>query len=333
MKPSQPDVLLIRMDKIGDLVLSLNTDQAEILKNQSCFWFVSKGLGPIVRHAEPHREFQEYSKKFSFSEFKRMYRSLKILRPKTLLILHAPGWVSLCCFLAGIPQRLGRLSKWHSYLFFNKGRRQSRSQSRMHESDYNLDLLKALDTKLQINSLAPLKLSHPSASETLLKHGLTPRSYIVIHPGMMGSALNWPQSNYIQLIQHLQKKHKILITGTPADEIYLGQIRGALKDPQNVTWAIGVFSLDELIAVLQEASLVIAPSTGVLHLAAASGAPSLGLYSPRILESVVRWGPKGQRVSTLSAEGEKLISSEIMSRISIEQVLIEAEKISGLKLR
>src|SRR5207249_11467718 len=50
-------------------------------------------------------------------------------------------------------------------------------------------------------------------------------------------------------------------------------------------------NLDELLAVLRRASVVVAGDTGPLHLAAALGTPCVGLYGPTSAE---RNGPYGQ---------------------------------------
>ena len=44
--------------------------------------------------------------------------------------------------------------------------------------------------------------------------------------------------------------------------------------------AVGRLSLGELLALLRRASLVLSNDTGPIHLAAAQGAPVIGLYGP-----------------------------------------------------
>ncbi len=49
----------------------------------------------------------------------------------------------------------------------------------------------------------------------------------------------------------------------------------------------------------ERASLVIAPSTGPLHIANAVGTPVLAFFSPIRVQSVLRWGPIDQTDNTL----------------------------------
>jgi len=65
-----------------------------------------------------------------------------------------------------------------------------------------------------------------------------------------------------------------------------------------VRWLVSELTTAELLDVLAQAKSVVAPSTGVLHLAASLGTPALGLYSPRIVEHPRRWAPKASMPPT-----------------------------------
>ena len=127
---------------------------------------------------------------------------------------------------------------------------------------------------------------------------LTAKNYIVIHPGMMGSALNWTQNQYNELIQQQIEKNKIVcITGTAADDPYLNKIKEKFAEHDQVRWLQSQLNLKELITVLAEAEFVVAPSTGVAHLAASAGAKVHGIYSPVKVHHPRRWGPRGPQVT------------------------------------
>jgi len=64
-------------------------------------------------------------------------------------------------------------------------------------------------------------------------------------------------------------------------------------------------NLDELLAVLRRASVVVAGDTGPLHLAAALGTPCVGLYGPTSAE---RNGPYGQAPRALESPDGTLAS-------------------------
>lgn len=63
---------------------------------------------------------------------------------------------------------------------------------------------------------------------------------------------------------------------------------------------IGKVDLLTAAAVLSRASLFVGNDTGLMHLAAAAGAPTLGLFGPSPVEQYAPWGPRADFV--LSAE-------------------------------
>jgi ADP-heptose:LPS heptosyltransferase len=245
-----------------------------------------------------------------------LYRGLRALAPDMSIIYFAPWWGGLACWLAGVSNRVGRYSQWWSYLFLNKGLRQKRSLSEKHELEYNLELsLYALNEKAQEDDrYKPLRLNPPPLRHLLEQHSLNPFHYIVIHPGMKGSALNWSKSNYLKLAQELSQSHHIVITGTQADFEWVSPLMESLKNNPNVTFLYNNLNLKELLYVLQHSKCVVAPSTGVAHLAASVGSRVIGLYPDLVSQSPKRWKPLGPHVTILTSNQPQL------SGITVEQV-------------
>lgn len=324
------DLLLVRMDKLGDLVLSLPVDEHPAVAGQKVHWFITKGLSFVTEQAAPKRIATEFKRSFSVFEFVRMVKWLKKNRPQTVVLLHNPWWVSFAMWMVGVPERIGRKSQWHSFLFLNVGIRQKRSTADRHESDYNFDLVEFGFNHLGVRRTHNLsgrkrtflRLMAPNPFGTLEARGLKVRGYRVVHPGMAGSALNWPQGNYLALIRQLAQEMPVLITGTKADQKYLTGLAGA-RDIPGVRWMVDELRPSELLDLLSQAASVIAPSTGVVHLAASLGTPVLGLYSPRKVENPRRWGPKGLYANYLVPPVQEAnnFAPDVMAQITTEKVL------------
>src|SRR5690606_4663806 len=124
--------------------------------------------------------------------------------------------------------------------------------------------------------LEPLKLETPLNAKELQELVIT-KDYIVVHPGMAGSALNWPSEQYIEFIDHFSKTYEVIITCGPSDQQVVDPIANAFSKNTGVKVLRGL-KFDQLILVLQNAKGVLAPSTGVLHMAASVGVPTLGIY-------------------------------------------------------
>jgi heptosyltransferase I len=117
----KPTALLIRIDRIGDLVLTLPSDQNLALKNYNCHWFIAKGLGFVAQNSQPPRTYSEWQNQFSWSQFFHFIREIKKLQPEVSVSFHSPWWVNAALCWARVTKRVGVLSKWHSYLFLNAG--------------------------------------------------------------------------------------------------------------------------------------------------------------------------------------------------------------------
>ncbi len=81
---------------------------------------------------------------------------------------------------------------------------------------------------------------------------------------------------------------------------------------------VGVLSLPEAAAVLQKASLFIGNDSGLMHLSAAAGAPTIGLFGPTDADTYAPAGPLAAAVVGLS-----------MDAISVTQVVEAGEQMRG----
>lgn len=312
-------VLLIRLDKIGDLISTMCVDQAEFMKDYESRWVIAKGLGFVPDHSIPVRgKYLELSKEDWKVSFKKLREYLKSEKPDIAVSFQTPWWVNAALWLAGVPVRAGVLSQWHSFLFLNRGLRQKRNRSVQHEADYNLDLLAHAVGKTNPSKSAPtLKLQAKPFPELLNQLGLSATNYVIVHPGMAGSALNWPTENYIALIEKITAHTPVALTGTAMDEPYLAPIREHFKNNSQVHNLQNKLKTAELLLVLSQAKAVVVPSTGVAHMAASLGTAVLGLYSPLRVQHPRRWAARGPKVSIFVAPQE---GPDCMKEITVEQV-------------
>ena len=121
--------------------------------------------------------------------------------------------------------------------------------------------------------------------------------FIVLHPGSGGSADRWPVAKFIELYDELDHNgYRVVLSGSDVE----GEMIDAVTTRRGMTVRkiTGETDLRTLAAVLSLASVVVANSTGPLHLAVAVGTRVVGLYPGKQIMSPVRWGPlgKGHRV-------------------------------------
>jgi len=358
--PSTARIVVARPDRLGDMLLS--TPALEVLRRSYPKARISVIAQPRVAPAlrglvsvDEVIEFEPEGRHAGWRGFWRLVSTLRQGRFDLAVVLQAPARVAFALLLARIPIRLGPYSKWYSFLTYNRGVRQRRSQVEMHEADYNLQLLRPLGIQVGSRTVATQAAvsaeAHADVDRWLgsEKVDLKARRWLAIHPGMGGSALNWPESHYEGLVSALLTDGVgVVLTGGPAEQKILERFRDRFGSQPSFRIFGGRSAPDvqRLAALYSRMKLVVAPSTGPLHLAVAMGCNVLTFYPPIRVQSAKRWGPyesaasepgRVQQASVFTPEvycgqefrclGEKCASYPCMKTISVERVAAEARKL------
>lgn len=288
------NILIVRTDRIGDVVLTL--PMISILKKHlpECriTFMVREYTKPIVEMNNLIDEIFVYNEKISFAE------TVIALRQKsfdTCFVVHPKFRLALLLFLSKIKNRIGTGYRWYSFLF-NRRIYDHRKFGVNHELHHNINLLKqiGIDEKITTENvsfnLQPTENSERIVREKLDKLNLDNQlPIIVIHPGSGGSAVDLPVSHFKQVVNTLahELKINILLTGSLNEKETCEKI----MTDKNTYNSAGMFNLEELAAVINKSELLMANSTGPIHIAAALGKNVIGFY-PKIAScSVTRWGP------------------------------------------
>lgn len=304
------EILVVRADRIGDVILS--TPVIEVLKNHypqsRLTLMVREPIVPLVRGIPGVDDVMVYDPTGRHAGLGGLFNLVSDVRGRGFriaIMLQSQWKIAAALYGAGVRYRVGPLSKIHSYLFYNRGVRQRRSHVEMHEADYNLQLLRRLGVRVGSRAYSSQVALSDGAREKarawLVAQGATPgeSSLIAVHPGMGGSALNWPESHFVELIRALSKEGKqVLVTGGPTDAEGMSRIRTALEAAPMPPATRPIFfladtvtSIDLLVGIYSHVSVVVAPSTGPLHLAVALDKPVIAFYPPIRVQSAIRWGP------------------------------------------
>src|SRR5262249_11035097 len=142
--------------------------------------------------------------------------------------------------------------------------------------------------------------------ELLLGAGLKPRDrLVVLNPGAGRPDKRWPIESFRTLAQRLTDEAgaSILVIWGPNELADARAIVGT-ETPGPAVLAPPT-NLDELLAVLRRASVMVAADTGPLHLAAALGTRCVGLYGPTAAE---RNGPYGRGHRALQSPDRMMAS-------------------------
>ena len=121
------------------------------------------------------------------------------------------------------------------------------------------------------------------------------RPYAVVHAGASRPERRWPATAFAEVAHHLLADvDRVVLTGGPGEGAVIGAVAAALPSPD--TGAVidlhGRTTIGSLAALLASARVVVSNDTGVAHLAAAVGAPTVTLFGAA---DRPRWEPPGAR--------------------------------------
>lgn len=150
--------------------------------------------------------------------------------------------------------------------------------------------------KLADDPPAPFLFTSPETearAQALLAHGQGP--ILALGPAANWAGKTWPAERFAVTAQQLMAEGqpfetgRVLILGGPGDQASAEPIRRALPRERWID-LVGEGDLLTAYACLKRARLFIGNDSGLMHLAAAAGAPTLGLFGPSDDRLYAPWG-------------------------------------------
>jgi ADP-heptose:LPS heptosyltransferase len=199
--------------------------------------------------------------------------------------------------------------------------------SKEHVSDYLVQTLRALGIEGP-KSFLPLKLPgevFSLANECLEKAGWKKGNKILsLHPGSGSSAKNWSPKNFSLVAEWVNALAQVLLIAGPAEDGG-NNLKRELKKGSPIIAAN--LPLLHLAGILKCCSAYLGNDSGITHLAALLGIPTLAIFGPTD-PSV--WGPRGPHVQIFgggesctlcSAKERAECNGHCLERIKPESVL------------
>ena len=288
------NVLIVRPDGIGDVVLSLPvaSQLRHLVPGVKIGFLTSSVVAPILDH---HPDV-DYVRTIRWTDRLDDLRTAFSDGVDATIFLKPFRRLMWAAFIARVPIRVATGFRWYC-LLANRLIFDHRSDFSKHESEYNVRMLKGL-------GLSPTDVIHPrlivseaerNAGERQWMDLPTPR--VVIHPGGV-SGRRWRLEHYRDLALELARAgYGVAFTGNDGEraEFEHKMLSGASLPPK-ISNFMGRLSVRELMAVIATAQVVVSGSTGPAHLAAALGIANVSLFDPRRNQLPVRWMPLGKGV-------------------------------------
>ena len=300
LRPGAPRIrriLVVRVDLIGDLVLSLPAVRAlhraypdaeiDMLVRPSTAGVLA-GQPDVTRIItyEPNvwRRPTSLIKPRNWAGALRLIETLRATH-YDLCVSISGDWASVLAWTSGARRRVGYAGEAYQGLLTDAVPG-GRYTVRQHEIEYVRALARAAGGICANDDLPRLHVEPGAATgiqRTLERAGIAGgnRPLVVLHPGAQnGMAKRWPTESWAALADLLvaQLGARIVLTGVPGDAAISGAI--VRRARQRIADLTGRTSLPELIALLAHCDVLVSGDSGPLHIASALDTPVVGLYGP-----------------------------------------------------
>ena len=244
--------------------------------------------------------------------------------------------------LAGIPVRIGQARRLYSNRFTHRVVvRSEEGDVTSHWSDILLDYARAIDCDTPDHQphFVPNAQDETEAHAATVTLGLSKAGYVVLHPTNAVAAKRggWPVRGWGALAAALAQRFdaRVLVTGAAADIPINNAIVSAAGDPRVVSMAgstgIGAFGV-----LAREARVFVGITTGTMHVAAAAGAPTVGVF-PFQSDFPERWAPLGRSTGIVRATypchpgdtKERCRDYACIANLDIERIIAAAANLIG----
>ena len=289
----QKRILIVRQDRIGDVVLSTPIPRA--IKNKWPDSFVAVLVNNYTKDVYLNNPYID--KIFIYDEIQlaginNFFIKVKEIRSYKFthsLMLLPSKKINYMLFCSGIRHRIGVGQKFYQFITFVKGVSRHKYNPLRHEADYCMDLARKIGIKS--NDITPqiflTQGERYKVAALRIKERKENKYLLGINSTSMKSAPNLKPEIYLQLIKRLQNHNKFQLVITD------DEIPEPLKDINGVEYPNIKADLRSSIITFASLDCLISSSTGPMHIAAAVGVKTISVFCPLTACSPQLWGPVG----------------------------------------
>ncbi|AGY57193.1 lipopolysaccharide heptosyltransferase II [Gloeobacter kilaueensis] len=288
------NILCVRLDAMGDVLMSTPALRALRRPDRRLTLLTSSAGGQIARLIPEVDEVIVYDAPWLKATAPRAtsrpeYEMAAYLRQRQFdaaaiftVFSQNPLPSAMLCYLAGIPLRLAHCHENPYQLLTNWILDPEPAQGIRHEVRRQLDLVATIgayspDERLSVRAGEK---AHRQVQQLLAELGIGDgRPWLVIHPGATAPSRRYAPEGFAAVAERLvaEEGYTVLFTGNREEAGLIEQIRSKMVVPSFSL--AGRLDLEELVALIAMAPLLVANNTGPVHIAAATGTPVVDLYA------------------------------------------------------
>ena len=296
-------ILVVKLDHLGDVILAtpVFSNLRQAYPNVELHALTGAWSRVVLeRHPDINKVLEYNSPAFcrtgrptSLKQTFQLYRQLRRQEYDLLVELRGDWRIVWFALLRITPHRLSRAA-----LQIASKLRLSRF-SGTHETTRNLDVLRymGIPASVQTATFSVTTADEKWASNFLATHKIDRQDPLVaIHPGSPIPLKRWLPERYAELADWLiaQKRAQVLFVGVKNEIPIITEIQEFMR--AGTVSIAGKTTLTQLASILHTCNVFIGNDSGPMHLAAAVGTQTIGLYGPG---DPTHFGPMGTQCQTI----------------------------------
>lgn len=319
-------ILMIKLGAMGDVILAVPSMRMlrKRFPNAHLTLLVDRALAPMVSSL-PYLDEIIPVKRKKLSKLFYLLRLAKRIRREGFefsVDFQNTKWTYLIAFLGGIPKRHG-FARGKLGFLLNHGNRDFNAREKPVKHQFRILSqlgVRDFDERLE---LRPIESTRRKIEEKIDQYfGVRPKRIVAIVPGSSPKwkTKRWPLENFEDLANRLiaEQDSGILLLGSSEDAQYVKQFN--LANPKRVLNLLGKTSLQELVAAVHAADVVVSGDTAPLHIAGAFKKQTIAIF-----------GPTDPKRHMQVFENAKIFNKHLACQPCYQGVCHNAEKLACLK--
>ncbi len=331
-------ILIVRLSAIGDVVHGLPVLNAlrDRFPRAHLSWVVEGRASELLRDHPSLDELVVIPRGWlkSPSEIWKLRKRLLALNPSIAIDLQGLARSAIVAWLSGAKRRLVGADGREFSRFLHT---ESIQPTATHVVDRNLELLRALGIlETSVRFALPKYASEAATMNEQLRSLVGRSTFAVINPGAGWPSKRWEMDRFGEVARQLGRRFlmpSVVVWAGHDEQRWAEQIVAGSGGHARLAPAT---SLRELTELVRQAALFVSADTGPLHMAAAVGTPSVGLFGPVAATRNGPYGPDHTSVQKVCLEGSsrtrRNANNDCMRDITVEDVVDACGQVLGQRL-
>jgi len=293
------NILIRSTNWVGDAVMTLPALEAvrENFPESRITVLARPWVAPVFENHPAVKNTLIYNRhdglKKNISEFFHITNLVRKNRYDLTVLFQNAFEAALIAYLGGVKSRLGFDSDGRGFLLTH-GIKRSSEVFAVHQVEYYLSILKA--SGLEAESRTPVlylsKKDIAKAENLLQLQGISKNDFILgISPGaIFGNAKRWPVERFAKIGDWASERWgaKVIILGSGKEKNIGNKMAGIMRN--KAVDFCGATSLGEAMGIIGRCNLFVTNDSGLMHISAALGVPTLAIFGST---DHVATGPRG----------------------------------------